>query len=197
MGRVCRRVPCAAPRSRRRWLSSFRGGGLAPHARRVSALWPLVWQNKPQFRPLQVWVGARITLRMAVTSTYARGACAEVRARSWRHEGAPCVWGGEAYPEGWARNVTRARPAPSFGALALSSVGVSFGGVEGTPMARTTGRCARKKNPAHPLHCTPCRVCAPWRGSRVRGAPVFFCFFGGDQKERKNPKPSLPLFSKK
>ena len=53
-----------------------------------------------------------------------------------------------------------------------------------------------KKNPAHPLHCTPCRVCAPWRGSRVRGAPDFLFFFW-DQKEKKIPKPSLPLFSKK
>ena len=63
-------------------------------------------------------------------------------------------------------------------------------------MARTTGRCARKKKkPAHPLHCTPCRVCAPWRGSRVRGATDFFIFFLGPKRKKiLNP---LYLFSQK
>ena len=63
-------------------------------------------------------------------------------------------------------------------------------------MARTTGRCARKKNPAHPLHCTPCRVCAPWRGSRVRGGPRFFIFFW-DQKEKRILNPLYPFSQKK
>ena len=64
-------------------------------------------------------------------------------------------------------------------------------------MARTTGRCARKKNPAHPLHCTPCRVCAPWRGSRVRGGARFFSFFLGTKKKKKILNPLYPFSQKK
>ena len=83
-----------------------------------------------------------------------------------------------------------------FGALALSSVGVSFGGVEGTPMARTTGRCARKKKPGAPAPLHTLQGLRALARIESPGGPQIFFFFW-DQKEKKNPKPSLPLFSKK
>ena len=64
-------------------------------------------------------------------------------------------------------------------------------------MARTTGRCARKKNGAPaPLHNTLQGLRALARIESPGGGPDFFFFFW-HQKEKKIPKPSLPLFSKK
>ena len=61
-------------------------------------------------------------------------------------------------------------------------------------MARTTGRCARKKKPGAPapLH-TLQGLRALARIESPGGGPDFF-FFG---TQKKKIKPSLPLFSKK
>ena len=86
---------------------------------------------------------------------------------------------------GCARNVARA--APFLGALSL---GTRFSGLR-NPMTRATSRCAKKTT--HPCHCTPCRVCVPWRGSKSREGPrIFYFFLVG--KKKKNLNPLYPFF---
>ena len=48
-----------------------------------------------------------------------------------------------------------------------------------------------REKTTHPFHCTPCRVCVPWRGSKSREGPRIFLFFFGREKKSQ---PSLPLF---
>ena len=69
---------------------------------------------------------------------------------------------------------------PSFGA---SSQGCALRrGAGENPQWRAQPAGARKKT-TRPFHCTPCRLCAPWRGSKSReGSDFFFSFFGSEKK---------------
>ena len=89
------------------------------------------------------------------------------------------------------RRRAKLRGRPLLGALSQST---SFSGLRNL-IARNQ-QVPQKIETTHPLHCTPCRLCAPWRGSKSREGSDFF-FFLGPKKKKKNLNPLYPFFSKK
>jgi hypothetical protein len=67
-----------------------------------------------------------------------------------------------------------------------SSTGPPWGVVGAEPRRGRQGGRARACGGVQ-LRCTPCMLCAPWRGSKSQGGARFFIFFLSADPRKKNP----------
>ena len=77
-----------------------------------------------------------------------------------------------------------------------SSTGPPWGVVGAEPRRGRQGGRARACGGVQ-LRCTPCMLCAPWRGSKSQGGPKIFYFFSFSRPKKKILNPPLPFSLKK